>query len=214
MYRIVLAIAILCLAITPAVAQNLVEDFVDGSHGITYTEDNILQLPKDQNRFYVTVFGQGAKYRRVCGWFNTVPALKTIRRQTHFNTVGTQTVMFRERYRTTVPATPCVRVQTADGQTIFQVSGNAVPMSGQALAKAMDVKFTEAWRRCRPKPSPSPVTPPPLLEPDIDLNVDAQPDVVPSNSPNVKWGIVAAAVLVGGAGGLVVQWRRTYQLPN
>lgn len=121
----------------------------DDGFGVNYTKERVLELPRDSNRLFVTVFGnpKDAKYQDVKQWFKDVPELDSIRRQTHFNAIDTTSPDFKSKYAKTVPAAPLIRVQTATGGVVYQVSGQNLPMSGEALSKSMNTKLFNCWRK-------------------------------------------------------------------
>lgn len=121
----------------------------DDGFGVNYTKERILELPRDGNRMFVTVFGnpKDAKYQDVKQWFKDVPELANIRKQTHFNVIDTTSPDFKVKYGKTVPAAPLIRVQTATGGVVYQVSGNNLPLSGEALSKSMNTELFNCWKK-------------------------------------------------------------------
>lgn len=205
----------------------------DAAHGVRYTQEQIVNLPQDQNKFYTTIIGTPgeAKFEAIKKWFTDVPELKSVKAQTHFNAIETTSIMFKERYATTVKNTPCVRVQTADGTTLFQCSGHNVPMSGEALTKAINTQCLRRWRQNRnagPNPDTTPDTTP---APDEgDFQPDVGPDTTPLDSDDsdsddtltdeaykFPWVLVLSTLTGGlfvGAGSMVVTlYRKKYLAP-
>jgi len=190
----------------------------DAAYGVAYTEERVVALPQDQNKFYVTVMGStsDSKYQSVLSWFNSVPELKSIKAQTHFSAVETTSAMFAERYRATVPNTPCIRVQSSDGTVLYQSSGVNVPMSGESLSKAINTECLRRWRNrnnATPEPDPIPDTNP---SPDVSPDLNAQPDVAPVDNGNSLLSYLAAigGGLFTGAGGMGVKKYRDKYKPG
>lgn len=188
----------------------------DAAYGVKYTEERVLQLPQDQHKHYLTVIGNpaDARFVEIQGWFKNHEHLKAIKDQTHFNAISTTSVMFIERYKNTVPATPCVRLQDADGVTIFQASGDNLPMSPDALSNAVK---TECLRRRKNNP---PVAPPvaPLPDPAPQpLGPALQPDVQPAVTEGSDWpapmalaGCILAGLVIGGSVGVAKEYKKTH----
>jgi hypothetical protein len=198
-----IAIALPCVASEPA-------------YGVKQAEERIIDLPQDGNKLYVTVIGDSAdsKTQKVVGWFSTNPELRNIRAKTHFNVIPTKTELFRDRYAATVAETPCIRVQDADGVVLYQCSGDKVPYSAEATAKAINTQCWERWRqRHQPKPivEPAPV-PAPEPEPVV-----VQPDVEPEPEPEASFpwgwlvGLVGAGLAVGGLIGFIREYKKLYR---
>lgn len=203
----------------PFTAEGEIPTKADAAYGVLYAEGRITKLPQDQHKFYLTIMGskKDKKYQEVLSWFETEPQLKNMKRQTHFNPIDTSMQIYAERYEKTVPALPCIRVQQADGKTLFQASGENVPMSAEALAKGMSTECIFRWRRNRPQPNPDAD---PAPNPDTDgedpdeEGDDAEPDTIgPKAAPKPDdnhWmtvlGIIAAVtggLTLGGGHGFV-----------
>lgn len=170
----------------------------DRAFGVTYTEEQIVNLPQDQNKFYVTILGTPGetKFETVKGWFEKTPELKSIKAQTHFNTITTSSPDFAARYKATTPVLPCIRLQSADGKVFYQVSGQNIPMSGEALTKSINTQCLRRWRQqCNPQPQPQP-QPEPQPDPNPTPDVEPQPEPV---DPGFPYGLFAAVVAVSGA---------------
>lgn len=200
--------------------KTVTETKIDAVHGVRYTEERIVSLPQDEDKMYVSIFGNptDAKYNQIVQWFKTVPELKPFQSQTHYQTLTTNTQMYQERYAGDVPALPCIRVQDKDGKVLFQVSGDNVPMTGQALSKNLNTECLRRWRERRnPQPNPEPTPAPmPMPMPDDEVDPDAQPDVIEpihDEDPNLLMVMaVAGGGLVAGSGtGLVKKQRETYR---
>lgn len=169
MFLIALALAVPALTlaqgdaapIAPAATVTTGEDFTvtvappeitelttDPGFGVKYTKERVIKLPKDGQKFFVTVIGDpnDSKFIALKSWFKDVPELAKLRDETHFNAVATNRPDFKEKFSKNVPNTPLVRVQTSNGGVIYQVSGDNVPMSGQALSRSINTEFLRRWR--------------------------------------------------------------------
>lgn len=123
----------------------------DAGFGVKYTKERVIHLPQDSGKFFVTIFGNpaDARFQDIKGWFNDVPELARLKSETHFNTISTTQADFRDRYAKNVATTPMIRVQTAAGGVVYQVSGKSIPMSGQSLSRAINTEFLRRWRQRR-----------------------------------------------------------------
>lgn len=127
------------------------EFVTDRGYGVRYTKERVVHLPQDGNKFFVTVFGNpnDPKFNEIKGWFVNVPELAKLKAETNFNAISTTSVDYRDKYAKHVATTPTIRVQTAAGGVVYQVSGASIPMSGQALSKAVNTEFLRRWRERR-----------------------------------------------------------------
>lgn len=187
------------------------ETKVDPAYGVRYTEERVVVLPKDADKCYLSVLGTpgDARYAEIQGWFKS-GNLKAIKDQTHFNAIGTDTVMFKDRYAKSTGTTPCVRLQLADGRVAYQVSGNNIPMSAESLYIALNGECQRRWR-CRPKPDPEPA-PTPDIDPEpqpLEPQPDVQPDVEPASGLPPTWLIVVLAV-AGVVAGVANKCKQIY----
>ena len=189
----------------------------DPAYGVVYSEEQITNLPQDQNRYYVSVLGSPSeqKYQQVKSWFTSHKGLASLRNQTHFNEITTDSVMYTERYAKTVAQTPCVRVQDAQGNVIYQASGNHIPMSAEALHKGIATEFRR--RRCPgpcPAPTPAPAPQPePTPQPDVTPPQDTVPEPEPeANEPYWVVYLLAGVGLLAGIGfGVARKFKETYR---
>lgn len=165
--------------------------------------------PQDATKAYLTVFGQETepRYLAVVTWMNR--DLKGLRDQFHFSAIKEGHPMFTQRYGSTVKSLPCVRLQSPDGQVIYQASGDNIPGTPNALKAAIQ----NAQRNCpwRPKPdnTPDPVTPDPEPQP---VEPEPTPDTVeptPTEGDFSVW-LVLGLIAVGAVLGTVSWWRETY----
>lgn len=209
----------------PFMAEGDVLNKTDADHGVLYAEERVTKLPQDANKFYVTIFGskKDQKYNDIVSWFDTNDQLKNFKSQTHFQKITTDMQIYGEKYEKTVPALPCIRVQQANGKTLFQASGKNVPVSAEALAKGMSTECIFRWRRNRPQPSPD-ADPAPNPDTDGDESPDdedePQEDVIKGgpkdekpapaddNHTQIVLGILVAVLgglALGGAHGFVAK---------
>lgn len=201
------------LAVTMAASTFAVEigsAKADAAYGVRYAEEQIVSLPQDQNKPYLTVFGSPAdpKFKAINAWFKSNENLVAIKDQTHFNSIATTSAMYRERYAKGARTLPCVRLQTADGEPIVELAGRDVPMTGEALAKALNRAASDAecfrrHRECTPPdrdPEPQPL--PPDVTPDNPL--------VPQE-PKTPWLLVLGLTVVGGLAALVRELRGSFK---
>jgi hypothetical protein len=174
-------------------------------------------LPQDQNRPYLTIFGdpRDARFQEIVTWFETQHTLIEFKRQTHYNVITTDSVLYRDRYADTVDQLPLIRLQTANvDDEAIEFKGNSIPMSADALGKGLNTKASqvECFRR-RPKnqnviivnPQPDNVAPP-------YVSPGPQP-LPPSPAPSaarVPWLFLGILFLVGGVAGAIKHFRDIY----
>ena len=193
----------------PFLVEGEIPTKADAQFGVLYAEGRITKLPQDQHKFYFTVMGNknDEKYQKILGWLESDPQLKNYKAQCHFNQITTDMKIYGERYKATVPALPCIRVQQADGKTLYQASGQNIPASAEALAKGMSTESIFRWRRNRPCPSPDAE---PAPNPDTDgetpddegsdnANPDTvKPDTAPKSDDHTMTVFMVIAALAGG----------------
>ncbi len=186
----------------------------DEAYGVLHAEERVIDLPADQGKWHISVVGNpcDAKYQTVKGWFDSHPSLKHLKAQTHFHPITTTSTMYRDRYAKNTPKVPCVRIQSADGKVMYQVCGQDIPMSADALDQAIRTELFRR-RRCCPQPQPQP-QPEPQPQPDPapqPLDHVGPPDVAPEPKSGLPpwWALVGLGVLGAGAG-VVAKWKETY----
>jgi hypothetical protein len=193
--------AVTCSAGEPAMRA-------DAAYGVRYAQEQVIQLPQDQGRFYLTVFGNDGEYRyeQVKSWIASDPQLNALKTQTIYNTYRVDSVMYRERYAQGISDIPCVRLQTAQGQVVFEATGTNIPMSAEALYNGIAEGCRK--RHCRPcpqpapvNPQPTPVNPSPQPQPPI-VKPDPKPVVHDFPSPMVWVGLIVAGLAIGGGIGV------------
>ncbi len=103
------------------------------------TGKQVLQLPQDENKLYLTIYGNAddERYQQLKKWFNENTELKAIRAQTHFAAIDTNSKLFKDRYADEIDTSLCIRVVTPGGLEVLRIDGNAIPMSGESLNKGM-----------------------------------------------------------------------------
>jgi hypothetical protein len=155
MKNVLLALAV--LASSGAVCAK--EYRCDANGGVYYTSERVIDLPQDQNRWYVTVIGDpdNAQFRQITAWFNTHPELVQIARATHYSEMSTRSTMYTGRCNQSAqfapPSTPCIRIQDQTGNVVYQVSGKNIPLSPEGLVNSMQAT---CFRRRQAAPAPSP----------------------------------------------------------
>ncbi len=219
MIRVLFSLMLLAVVATacPCLAGNRPSDMkVDAAYGVKYAEERVIDLPADQGKWHISVVGnpRNAKYQVVKGWFDSHPNLQHLKVQTHFHPIATTTTMYRNRYARNTPKLPCVRIQSADGTVMYQVCGQDIPMSADALDQAIRTELFRR-RRCRPSPQPSPQPQPqptPLPDPDPQpLDHLGPPDVVPPPVPNMPpWWLIVGLGVLGSGAGVAAKWKETY----
>jgi hypothetical protein len=213
MIRYLLAVALLVAASCAPVCAGDPVTKADPAYGVRYTEEKVVALPQDQETPYLTLFGDRSdpKFNEMVKWFETNPTLVGIKSQTHWNVIYTDTAMYQERYASTMPALPCVRLQaTSEEQPVAEYAGVNVPMTPDALAKGLNTSATSAecfrhWRHNRSQPQPQPLTP---VRPDPT----PQPlPVPPAPKPHdMTWVLLGVLALVGGAVGAAKHFSDIY----
>lgn len=228
---------VLCLCLALAVVAGLVAPTLatQGTVNGVLVEERVVNLPQDQNKWYISVVGDAneARYQQVLGWFDTNENLKQLKDQVHFCRVKYGTAIFNERYAPNIKGLPTVRVQDSQGVVIYEASANNLPMTPEALytAIANNVQTAQGcrpllpWRRemerrTRPCPGPGPC-PTPNPQPDPDTDPAPQPITPDPGPPNLQpspvqsllppWWAMLLAVIAGGAVGVGIKWRETYQ---
>lgn len=225
MIRCILATLLLVAAFaSPSFGQDqMVLTKADASYGVKYAEERVVTLPQDQYKPYLTVFGNPAdpRYATVKKWFDENETLKSFKDQTHFNTISTSGIDFKDRYAGNTPTDLVVRLQSIDqASPIVELVGNQVPMSAEALARHLNTSASRAecfLRRrncgpdgCQPQPAPSP-------------NTDPAPQPLPpagpvkpapvASAPAPMWPslvVVGFAAAIGAFLGVRYKWKETH----
>lgn len=212
MIRYLLAVAILVTA--SCLSANAAEPVMkaDPGYGVLYAQEQVVTLPQDRHKPYLTLFGDrnDPRFQEIVQWFDESlqdrnQTLTGIKAQTHYNVIYSDTPLYRERYAKTISMLPCVRLQAVDEvKPIAEYSGLSIPMTADALARGLNVTATasECFRRWRSD------TPDPGIAPPLNVDPPAQPLLPPAptgpTSPTTPWlllGILATVgALLGGAG--------------
>ena len=215
LFASVLILSMAILAVTCSAGEPAMR--ADAAYGVRYAQEQVIQLPQDQGRFYLTVFGNEGEYRyeQVKGWMASDPQLSALKSQTTYNTYRADSVMFRERYAQGMSDIPCVRLQTPTGAVVFEASGTNIPMSAEALYNgiAEGCRKRHQCRPCpQPQPNPAPVNPQPAPTPAPQPAPIVTPKPVVHDFPNpVVWiGLVIGGLAIGGAFGVGGSIRREF----
>jgi hypothetical protein len=206
---------ILCLALCLATLSTA--SYADSlkAHGGPVT-NRVETLPADADNWYVSVMGDPSdpEYQKVVAWFQTNPQLQTLADRTHYSVIPATGAMYRQRYASTVPALPCVRVQTADGTVLCQLSGDNIPATSPAMYQAVKSycirRTTPAPQpnihyhfQVEPKPTPDPVPPPKKPFEDDEPVAEDKPAELPLWPWLVGAGVLSLAIGVGH------EWRKS-----
>ena len=179
-----------------------------------YQSNRVISLPQDQQKPYVTVFGDphDEQFRQLVTWFDRHETLNDLKRKSHFATMPTDSTMFATRYASTVNQLPCIRIQSASGEVLCQLSGGNIPLSPEAMANCIDTTL----RRRNAQPSPQP-----NLNYHLHYNMpDDKPDSKP-DQPDVfvkeasmfdvpTWAFFALGITAMVAG-VAVQWVKEFK---
>jgi hypothetical protein len=213
MIRVLFSLTLLAIVATacPCWANDQADELkADAEFGVKYAKQRVFNLPADESKWYVSVIGSptDAKYRMLNRWFDSHPSLKHLKAQTHFHQIATTSTMYRSRYAKGTPKVPCVRIQSADGKVMYQVCGQNIPMSADALDRAIRAGVFRR-RRCRPSPQPQP-QPVPDPEPQ-PLDHVGPPDVAPEPANNMPpFWLLGVLLTLGAGAGVANKWKETY----
>lgn len=196
-----LLLAMLVIAIPLTVSAQTQK--TDAAYGVRYTQEQIVTLPQDQGRWYLSIFGNEGEVRfeGLKSWFANDAQLQGIRTQAHYNTYRADSTMFAQRYAQSTNV-PCVRLQDSTGAVVFEATGNEIPISAQALYNSMT---TACRRRCNPCPQPQPVKPPVQPTPTpTPTPVAPKPPALSDVPSTALWmGVIFGGLLIGAGAGLV-----------
>jgi len=208
-----LLLSVLCLLAVCAAVVPCLGDTVNG----VLAEERVVNLPQDQNKWYVSVVGNATdpRYNDIVGWFNTNPSLKKLRDQVHFCPVTSNTGIYQERYAANVKGLPTVRVQKPDGTVVYEAAGKNLPMTAEGLYGAIAGAVNTAqgirpilpWRRDMERRCPGPgPCPTPYPQPNPDPQPDPDPQPIDDGGPPLVdpqpvaegWPLWGLALLVNG----------------
>lgn len=196
------SVLLACLFITPALADWR----VDATGGVAY-QHQVIDLPQDQGKCYCTIFGDDNQTRELARWFDTCPDLKQVKRSTHFAVMSSDSTMFKSRYDSTTGDLPCIRIQDAKGNTIYQCSGRNLPLSPEALANS--ISTTCLRRDNQPDAQPYNLHLHYAIEPDETPAPKPQPDVfTKSDMTPSRWIGLVVAGIASMLVGVALQWRK------
>lgn len=196
MKRMLFIVALLCA--TPTLARETMK--ADAAYGVRYIAEQVVQLPQDEQKPYLTVVGSQSdpQFKTLCDWFDSNPTLHDIKNQTHFSAIPTQSAHWFERLAPTYHNVPAVRLQDASGNIVAEFSGNQLPMTADALAHGLNrqASVAECFRRTpnhNSDPAPQPLMPAPK-----------------PHGNTFPWLLLGVLVTVGGGLGLAKGWRDLY----
>ncbi len=216
-----LLLSALCLLAVFAVIVPCLGDTVNG----VLAEERIVNLPKDQGKWYVSVVGNAtdSRYNEIVGWFDTNPSLKKLKNQVHFCPVTSDTAIYQARYAANVKGLPTVRMQKPDGTVVYEAAGKNIPMTAAGLNGALAGAVSNAqglrpilpWRRemerrCPgPCPNPQP-NPQPQPDPEPQPIDDGGAPVIddPPVESTVPWAFLPLCCFTGLAVGVACGYGR------
>ena len=207
---------VLCLIILLSLPVVAVADTLYGVK--QSTQERVLTLPQDQDKWYVSVFGEdnSDSFLRVKAWFTSHEGLVSLRNQSHYAEYPTSSAHYQQRYKASVPALPCVRVQDAKGVVISEFYGEYIPMSAEAMYRGITADIEDGTancfrrRRCQPQPKPEPKTEPAPAPVPPPKKKEPKKETTPARSNLPPAWLVIVAALIGGACGAVQRYRETY----
>jgi len=176
-------------------------DAFDASRQPVVVQDRIIDLPEDGSHFYLTVFlGDNWKARprdrEIAAWFDTHPALRSLRTQTHFTILDPSSRLFQTRWPSWRNSLPAVMLQQGNphtGRVCYKVGPAMMPVTADELALQLDASL-DALRICpRPTPRPTPVPVVVPVTPEI-------PDVIPQDTATPSDGSAVAVIIAVLAG--------------
>ncbi len=204
-------ILLACMLLMPCTA--LAQWKCDTQYGVMYSA-RVPELPNDADRWYTTIIGDHSdpQVRQLVEWFNTNPDLRKLKATTHFHVLDVNSPMF-SRYARSTGDTPCVRIQLADGTTIYQCSNRNLPLSSEALANS--IASTCLRRNVQPQTNIHyHFTVPDQSQPDQpnpQPDKYTEPDVFDNSWPASRiWTLVIAGV-ASALGGIAWQWKKSYE---
>jgi len=167
----------------------------DAAYGVKYVAEQVVELPRDQQRPYLTIIGSQSdpRFQTLCDWFDRHPTLRAIKDQTHFNAIPTQSPHFLERLSPTYRETPCIRLQDASGNIVAEFAGNELPFTSDALARGLNTQARNCFRRPDVDPAPQPLMP------------------APQPQSHFPWILLGGLTAAGAGLGLAKQWHDTHK---
>lgn len=210
MIRQILAVALLVAAsCSPVLGETAMK--ADAAYGVRYVQERVVELPADQLKPYLTLFGnrKDAKFAEVVKWFETDETLAGIKAQTHFKVMYTDDPIYAERYAKAIPGLPYVCLQAVDQEKpIAEYTGLQIPMTSEALARGLNTTATKAEcfrrnRQAEPTPSGPNISVP-------DPNPQPLPPTPGKPVPHFPWLLFLAVVTLSAGAGVGYEYRKTY----
>lgn len=222
---------LVAMAIAAVIVSCSFVAFASASDGVN-TEERVVNLPQDQDAWYISVVGDGDPYKELLNWFVEDEDLERIKSQVKFRQVEAGTDMYNTRYADNVSGLPTVRMQKPDGTVVYEASGDEIPYTSQALygALADSANGTQGilrpwrhgakpylpWRRkmedqCKPQPAPCP-NPEPVEPEPVIVDPPVGPPVFVDEGPG--WGAFLGlsflGLLIGAGIGLAQSLKKEY----
>lgn len=99
----------------------------------------IKTLPNDAGKLYLTLFGADGdrQFGHIAYDLDHYPALRQFKGKTHYHAIATSAREYRQ-YAKSISALPCIRLQRADGQIMYEACGDSLPKSAPALLHALE----------------------------------------------------------------------------
>lgn len=134
--RLFLCLVCLCACI-PASAQDM------GYTTQQVTNEQQLDLPQDENRLYLTIYGDPSdeRFTEIQRWFEENKGLSFIKSHMHYATIDVNSSLFAERYANEITETPCVRIVTPEAIEILRIDGKRIPMSAPAFNQGLTTEL-------------------------------------------------------------------------
>jgi len=187
--------------------------------------DRVINLPEDGKQFHLAMvvlddYSARPADRMLRHYFHTNLRLRSLQGQTksHYYLPKSVPARIVQMGNARIEQTPMVRLQTGEGQVIYQATGSAVPLdvTGDALADELQAAIEAYKRGCpwRPCPRPNPPAPPDPPQPDLQPVIpdmrppDVDVDVDVAVDPPFPWGLLIGIVIVCGAASLIYQFRK------
>jgi hypothetical protein len=157
--------------------------------------EQLAELPQDAYKPYLTVVGTAgeAKFESLKIAFEKHEGLREFADTTHFAVLADSTTMYRARYSTEFGRLPVVRLQEADGDVVYEVSGRDIPPVDVLVAELSDKCSSSTCIRRKPAPErPDGIDVGPSDKRDTDQPKPAK--------GRVKWQLVFLCIGVSVAG--------------
>ena len=175
-------------------------------------QERIFKLPQDAGKPYLTLTGNPTtgRVRELDGWFRSHPQLSQVANQTHYRVIDSGSPL-AARLKP-IAAGTVVRLQDAEGRVIAELANGEIPVSPEALTRALNAELPQCIFRRNRGGCPIEPQPPAVVVPD---DPPAQPldDYSPpaDESPSFPWLLLGCVVVSSFCGGSLLQWYRTYK---